>query len=59
MKILVAEDEDDIRNLITVQLTAEGHDVIAVSIGMDAFCSVKKDCIDMAILDIIMSCRFR
>jgi DNA-binding response OmpR family regulator len=54
LKILVAEDEEDIRNLISMHLKAEGYEVIAVSNGLDAFNSVRQDNIDIAIFDIML-----
>lgn len=54
MKILIADDEEDIRNLIAMHLKAEGYEVIAVSNGIDAFNSVKHDDIDIAIFDIML-----
>ncbi|MBU1662047.1 MAG: response regulator [Chloroflexi bacterium] len=36
-KILIAEDEPDIRNLITFTLRYAGHEVVAASDGVDAY----------------------
>ena len=37
MNILIAEDEDDIRNLIKLHLTKKGFNVYDASNGQDAF----------------------
>ncbi|MBU0510810.1 MAG: response regulator [Chloroflexi bacterium] len=36
-RILIAEDEPDIRNLITFTLRYAGHEVVAASDGVDAY----------------------
>ena len=41
-KILIAEDERDIRDLITFTLKLAGHDVTTTSNGEDAFLQAKK-----------------
>ena len=54
MKILIAEDEKDLRQLLYDQLTGEGYTVIEAEDGrkaLDLYNSVKPD---MAILDIMM-----
>lgn len=54
MKILVADDETDILNLMKLQLSEEGYDVLTASDGITAFHLYEKENIDMAILDIMM-----
>lgn len=54
IKILVADDETDILNLMKVQLTAEGYEVFAASDGITAFQLYQKEKIDIAVLDIMM-----
>lgn len=54
MKILVADDETDILNLIKLQLSAEGYDVITASDGITAYKVYENEQIDIAILDIMM-----
>lgn len=54
MRILVADDEPDILNVIKLHLSEEGYDVIAVSDGMAAYHIFEKENIDIAILDIMM-----
>lgn len=50
-RILVAEDERDIRELITFTLTFAGHTVTAVSNGAEAVESAKASPPDVVILD--------
>lgn len=54
MKILVADDETDILNLIKLHLSEEGYDVITATDGMTAFHLFEEGNVDMAILDIMM-----
>lgn len=52
--ILVADDEEPIRKLITDELTEEGYRVIGVSNAQDALKAVEKEKLDLVILDIRM-----
>lgn len=54
MKILVADDETDILNLMKLQLSAEGYEVLTASDGITAYGLYEKEQIDIAILDIMM-----
>lgn len=54
MKVLVAEDEDDIRNLIKEQLELLGYQVIPVEDGAEAYRAFQQDTPDIALLDIMM-----
>lgn len=54
MKILVADDETDILNLMKLQLSEEGYEVFTASDGITAFHLYEKEKIDIAILDIMM-----
>lgn len=54
MKILIAEDEDDIRRLLTLNMKKEGYEVIACKDGMEALEEFKKQEIHLALLDIMM-----
>lgn len=54
MKILVAEDEEDIRNLIREQLEIEGYQVLLAENGAQALQMVEEYRPDMALLDIMM-----
>ena len=54
MKILIAEDDKDLRHLLYEQLTGEGYDVISASNGREAYDMFVGESPDMAILDIMM-----
>ena len=53
-KILIAEDERDIRDLITFTLRFAGHDVTAASNGAEAVEQVEKVMPDLIMLDVRM-----
>ncbi|MDX1601080.1 MAG: response regulator [Anaerolineales bacterium] len=53
-KVLVAEDERDIRELITFTLRYHGHDVLAASNGEEALELALKEHPDLVLLDIRM-----
>lgn len=53
-KILIAEDERDIRELITFTLRYHGHEVIAASDGEEALEFALKEHPDLVLLDIRM-----
>ncbi|NJN43387.1 MAG: response regulator [Anaerolineae bacterium] len=53
-KILIAEDERDIRDLITFTLRFAGHDVTAASNGAEAVEQVEKIMPDLIMLDVRM-----
>ncbi len=53
IKILVADDEEDIREILEILLKAEGFDVIMASDGVQAIELAKED-IDLIILDVSM-----
>lgn len=54
MNILIAEDEEDIRNLLTLHLESNGYKVFSCSNGLQALEIQGTQKIDMAILDIMM-----
>ena len=54
MKILIAEDEKDLRILLYDQLTGAGHSVIQAENGMQALQFFRSESPDMAILDVMM-----
>jgi DNA-binding response OmpR family regulator len=54
MKILIAEDEADIRSLLKISLENEGYTVFSVNDGIDALACLKNEDIDLAILDVMM-----
>jgi len=53
-KILIAEDERDIRDLITFTLRFAGHDVVATSNGEEAYGTAQKILPDLILLDVRM-----
>jgi len=53
-KILIAEDERDIRDLIKFTLQYAGHQVIATTNGEEALASALKDAPDLILLDVRM-----
>jgi DNA-binding response OmpR family regulator len=53
-KILIAEDERDIRDLITFTLRFAGHEVIATANGEEALQTALQEIPDLVILDVRM-----
>ena len=53
-KILIVDDEKDIRDLIEIYLKNEGYDVIKANTGLEAIQMVEKEKVDLIILDIMM-----
>ncbi len=53
-KILIAEDEHDILDLITFTLQFAGHEVIATSNGEEAYQTTLKERPDLILLDVRM-----
>lgn len=54
MNILVAEDEKDLRDLLTISLEREGYTVFAVGDGLSALEIMRKGEVDLAVLDVMM-----
>jgi DNA-binding response OmpR family regulator len=54
ISILVADDEEEIANLIAIHLEKEGYKVIKVFDGEEALKVIQTQLIDLAILDIMM-----
>jgi len=54
LNILIAEDENDIRNLLKLQLEQEGYTVFAAKDGIEALEIMQSNVIDLAILDVMM-----
>jgi PAS domain S-box-containing protein len=52
--ILVAEDDADLRGVLTASLTRNGHHVIAVRDGAEALAAIERDQVDLLVLDIVM-----
>jgi DNA-binding response OmpR family regulator len=53
-RILIAEDERDIRELISFTLRFAGHDVIAVSNGAEAVAAAINELPDLVLMDVRM-----
>ena len=53
-KILIAEDERDIRDLITFTLRFAGHEVITTTNGAEAVEAAKEEVPDLILLDVRM-----
>jgi PAS domain S-box-containing protein len=52
--ILVAEDDADLRDVLTTSLTRNGHQVIAARDGAEALAAIEREHIDLLVLDLIM-----
>jgi len=53
-KILIAEDEPDIRDLVTFTLQFAGHSVVAVGNGADAVAAARLEKPDLILMDVRM-----
>ncbi|PUA80302.1 response regulator transcription factor [Nocardioides currus] len=53
-RILVADDDVDIRELVEFKLTSLGHEVVAVADGMAAVRACQEQRPDLAVLDVMM-----
>ncbi len=54
MKILIAEDNEDSRNLLRKQLHAYGHEVTTTANGVEALQQASKEAPDILVTDILM-----
>jgi DNA-binding response OmpR family regulator len=54
IKILVSEDNPDIRKILVMRLEINGYDVIQAQDGEEALDRIKKDSPDLVILDLMM-----
>ena len=54
LKILIAEDDRELRQLFTHVLAREGYSVKGVSDGKEALCAIENDYFDLIISDIMM-----
>ena len=52
--ILVAEDDADLRGVLTASLTRNGHEVIAVRDGAEALAAIERNDVDLLVLDLVM-----
>ena len=53
-KILIAEDEPDIRELVTFMLRFSGYEVVAAANGEDAVLTAARELPDLVLLDVRM-----
>lgn len=53
-KILVVDDEDALRTVLSGELVSEGYDVRTAADGDDAISNVQKETFDLVLLDIKM-----
>lgn len=54
LSILVADDDRDIRDLVTFKLQQAGHRVIAVANGVEALEAARRNDPDLIVLDVMM-----
>ncbi|MGL5351922.1 MAG: response regulator transcription factor [Clostridium sp.] len=54
MRILIAEDEDDIRKLLVLNMKKEGYEVVGCRNGEEALYAFKNQEIHLALLDVMM-----
>lgn len=52
--ILVAEDDSDLRGVLTASLTRNGHRVIPVRDGAEALAAIERERVDLLVLDLVM-----
>ena len=52
--ILVAEDDADLRDVLTAALTKNGHRVIQARDGAEALAAIERDQVDAVVLDLVM-----
>jgi len=53
-KILVVDDEDALRTVLSAELNSEGYDVATAADGMEALAELQKSKFDLVLLDIKM-----
>jgi PAS domain S-box-containing protein len=52
--ILVAEDDADLRGVLTASLTRNGHRVIPARDGAEALAAIEREQVDLLVLDLVM-----
>ncbi|MFL6162230.1 MAG: response regulator [Jatrophihabitantaceae bacterium] len=52
--VLIAEDDRDIRELVTTKLSSAGYQVVAVADGLSALNTIRERLPDIALLDVMM-----
>jgi two-component system, cell cycle response regulator CpdR len=53
-RILLAEDDDDMRNFLVKALQKAGHEVVSFAEGLSAFEEIKQTNFDLLLTDIVM-----
>ena len=53
-RILVAEDDPDVRRLVAIALMAEGHEVSSAEDGLQAMQALSESSPDLLVLDVMM-----
>ena len=53
--VLVIEDEDDIRELVSYSLLKEGYQVVSVASGEEALQYLQRNSVDLVLLDMLMA----
>ncbi|OLF07301.1 response regulator transcription factor [Actinophytocola xanthii] len=54
VRVVIADDDPDIRDLVMYKLTQAGFDVVAVSDGASALAAIESDPPRLAVLDVMM-----
>ena len=54
MKILIAEDDENSRQLLDTVLSSEGYEVISFENGLKAFSHLQTETVDLIVSDILM-----
>jgi PAS domain S-box-containing protein len=52
--IVIAEDDADLRGVLTTSLTRNGHRVIPARDGAEALAAIERDQVDLLVLDLVM-----
>jgi CheY-like chemotaxis protein len=52
--VLVAEDDTDLRDVLTKSLTRNGHRVLQARDGAEALAAIERDRVDLLVLDLVM-----
>jgi DNA-binding response OmpR family regulator len=55
-KVLLVEDDNNLREIYQARLTAEGYDIVAAQNGEEALVSAKQNKPDLIISDVMMRC---
>ena len=54
VQVVVADDDDDIRDLVELKLTQSGYEVRATTNGVEALEDIRRDPPQLAVLDVMM-----